>query len=356
MSRTLETPKGFVNLARFEHLPVIGVCGLSGAGKTTVIEALIPKLLSKGLQVAVVKHDCQHVQMDKPGKDSYRFYEAGADVYLLGGEETARLHGDRGKYLTSQLVELAGLYDIVLVEGHGKTPVNKMWMLSENELQPPDDVHDVLTVFGLNDRERSVLHYIEKWLGCIWQKKPVWGCVLIGGQSRRMGRPKHLLRRKNGESWLEHTVRLIEPFTDQVVISGSGIVPENLCEFVQLPDVPGCQGPLAGVLTACRWQPEVSWLLVACDMPDISKETIEWLLNQRRPGIWGIVPVDNESEQFQPLFAYYDQRCRPLFEKILVSGSLRIGSIVNEGKIATPIIPGPMIGAWRNVNTPDELL
>ena len=103
----------------------MGICGISGAGKTTVIEAVLPDLLSRGLQVAVVKHDCQNVKMDKPGKDSYRFYQAGADVYLLGNEETHRIHGDIGKYFPEQLIELAHRYDLVLVEGHGKTPVKK---------------------------------------------------------------------------------------------------------------------------------------------------------------------------------------------------------------------------------------
>jgi len=338
-----------------EHLPIIGICGFSGAGKTTVIEAILPDLQARGLQVAVVKHDCQNVRIDTPGKDSYRFYEAGADVYLLGGEEIHRLHDSGANLITAELARLAGRYDLILVEGHGKTPVTKLWMLSDNESQPPTDVEYIRTAFGRNGRKEQVLSYLLDWLEQIWLKSPVWGCILIGGQSRRMGSAKHLLKRSNGRSWLEHAVRLLTPFTERIIISGTGNVPENLGNLTRLPDVAGVAGPLSGILAASRWQPEVSWLLLACDMPDVTDESIKWLLDQRQPGIWGIVPVDRETGRFQPLLAYYDKRSGNLFERLYLSGSLRIGSVGNEERIANPKIPELIAGSWRNVNFPEDL-
>ena len=56
---------------------------------------------------------------------------------------------------------------------------------------------------------------------------PVWGCVLIGGRSRRMGRPKHLIE-AGGCSWLERTVTLLGHCVEQVVIAGPGDVPATL--------------------------------------------------------------------------------------------------------------------------------
>jgi len=64
--------------------PVVGVCGYSGAGKTTLIESLIPVLRQEGLSVAVVKHDAHGLSVDSRGKDSDRFYRAGADVLAHG--------------------------------------------------------------------------------------------------------------------------------------------------------------------------------------------------------------------------------------------------------------------------------
>jgi formylmethanofuran dehydrogenase subunit E len=68
-------------------IPQVGFVGRSGSGKTTLIERLVPELLARGLRIAVVKHSHHTVEMDRPGKDSWRFREAGAEhVFLLTPE------------------------------------------------------------------------------------------------------------------------------------------------------------------------------------------------------------------------------------------------------------------------------
>ncbi|MCI5158171.1 MAG: molybdopterin-guanine dinucleotide biosynthesis protein B, partial [Candidatus Electrothrix sp. AUS1_2] len=116
--------------------PVLGICGYSGAGKTTLIEALIPRLRSLGMQVVVVKDGAHRVQVDTPGKDSDRFFSAGADIALLGEQHFIRHHqqGDLVSFLTT----LCFSYDIVLVEGHAATAVPKIWLSG-----PATDQHDV---------------------------------------------------------------------------------------------------------------------------------------------------------------------------------------------------------------------
>ena len=58
-------------------VPIITFVGKSGTGKTTLLEQLIPMLKARGLRLAVLKHDAHHFEMDKPGKDTYRFTTAG---------------------------------------------------------------------------------------------------------------------------------------------------------------------------------------------------------------------------------------------------------------------------------------
>ncbi len=342
------------------RLPILGICGLSGAGKTTLIEALLPELVQRGLRVAVVKHDCRNLVVDIPGKDGDRLYRAGADVFLLGGEEFVRLHGDAGASFGFQLSQLARRYDLVLVEGHGQTPVPKVWLLANDGGMPSTDVEAVLKVFSRGEtRAAQVLDFLLQWLQEIWRQTPVWACVLIGGRSSRMGRPKHLLEKEEataGSTWLEHTVGLLQPLIgDQIALSGGGLVPQSLAHLPRLPDVPEARGPLTGILAAMRWQPAVSWLLIACDMPDISTEALTWLLAQRQPGYWGTVPCLQENGYVEPLLAHYDYRCGPLFEELLASGSLRIGQIARQGKIETPLIPLQIRSSWHNINTPLEL-
>jgi molybdopterin-guanine dinucleotide biosynthesis protein MobB len=339
-------------------MPIMGICGPSGAGKTTLIEAIVPELLQRGLRVAVVQHECPALLLDVPGRDSDRLYRSGADLFLLGGEESVRLHGDAGDAFGFQLSQIARYYDLVLVEGHGQTPVSKLWLLAEDE-QLPADMESVLRVFPRDEKRAAQLfEFLLQWLQEIWSQTPVWACVLIGGRSSRMGRPKHLLEKEetSATTWLEHTVSLLQPLVGtHIALSGAGCVPEGLAHLPRLPDIPEARGPLTGILAAMRWQPAVSWLLIACDMPDIRAEALTWLLARRKPGCWGTVPRLQEDGYVEPLLAHYDYRSGPLFEQLLASGSLRIGRIAGQNKIETPLIPLQLSSSWHNINTPQEL-
>jgi molybdopterin-guanine dinucleotide biosynthesis protein A len=186
-------------------------------------------------------------------------------------------------------------------------------------------------------------------------KTPIWGCILIGGKSSRMGQPKHLITDDHGITWLEHTVEILKPFVDEVVLSGDGALPASLTGLSRLVDIPGVVGPLTGILSAVRWLPQVSWLVIACDMPHISAEAVEWLLSHRWPGYWGYVPRMIETSHFEPLFALYDPGAAALFECQALSGEMGIRSIARHPKIMNPVIPESLRYGWENVNTPEQL-
>ena len=59
-------------------IPLLGFAAFSGTGKTTLLEKLIPILVENNLRVALIKHSHHDIEMDKPGKDSYRLRKAGA--------------------------------------------------------------------------------------------------------------------------------------------------------------------------------------------------------------------------------------------------------------------------------------
>ncbi len=61
------------------------VAASSNSGKTTLIEKVVPLLKERGLRVAVIKHAAAGFDLDKPGKDSWRFQQAGADSVMLVG-------------------------------------------------------------------------------------------------------------------------------------------------------------------------------------------------------------------------------------------------------------------------------
>jgi molybdopterin-guanine dinucleotide biosynthesis adapter protein len=64
-------------------MKAIGFIGYSNSGKTTLIEKLIPLLKARGLSVSAIKNAHHGFDMDRPGKDSFRYREAGAGQVLI---------------------------------------------------------------------------------------------------------------------------------------------------------------------------------------------------------------------------------------------------------------------------------
>jgi len=336
-------------------LPVLGICGWKKSGKTTLIEAALPTLREQGLWVAVAKHDVHGVNVDHPGKDSDRIFRAGADVLLSGPDERfLRTHRPESRPLVGLLRSLCMAYDLVLVEGHKDTPLPKVWLLGADETGPPAGTTGVVAALAPDEsRPDALLALLDDWLPRQWLKTPVYGCILIGGKSSRMGTPKHLLH-KDGRTWLESTFSLLHRVVQRTVIVGHGKAPEGLSSATRLPDVPGMEGPIAGVLSAMRWAAGVSWIVAACDLPDLNAEALAWLLSNRRPGVWASMPRLPGSAGVEPLLAHYDFRAHRLLEDLTCCGDAALQRIAPHPKVLCPAPPSHLIPAWRNVNEPAD--
>ena len=204
----------------------------------------------------------------------------------------------------------------------------------DKEVETSFPVEHVLHLNAARDQEVMQKHS-ELWVnwkaedpsghGDIWKNisarlarlatdMPVWACILIGGKSSRMGTPKHLIKNVRGKTWIESLVDTVAPAVEGIAISGTGNVPNGLHDLPRLPDIPGVVGPVNGIIAALRWQPLVSWLVLACDMPHVSKDAVTWLLAERRVGRWAEIPKLAGEVHCEPLFAWYDIRSASLFE------------------------------------------
>lgn len=94
----------------------LAISGWSGAGKTTLITALIPLFNARGLSISSLKHAHHHVVLDKPGKDSFRHAQAGAQEVILTTDTGFALFSSRVAPLATLLARLRPV-DLVLVEG-----------------------------------------------------------------------------------------------------------------------------------------------------------------------------------------------------------------------------------------------
>lgn len=72
-------------------IPVISIVAKSGTGKTTLMEKIIKELKLKNYKLAVIKHDAHSFEIDKPGKDTWRHAQAGADIVAISSPEKVAL-------------------------------------------------------------------------------------------------------------------------------------------------------------------------------------------------------------------------------------------------------------------------
>jgi molybdopterin-guanine dinucleotide biosynthesis protein MobB len=108
---------------------VFGVVGWKNNGKTTLVERLVAHLTGQGLRVSTVKHAHHEVDLDQPGKDTWRHREAGAqEVVLATARRWAVIHELRGAPEPSldELLARLSPVDLVLVEGFKRFPHPKI--------------------------------------------------------------------------------------------------------------------------------------------------------------------------------------------------------------------------------------
>ena len=337
--------------------PAFGICGWSGSGKTSLIESVVPHLCKKGLKVAVLKHTHHEIQVDHPGKDSDRLFRSGADVFLKGSKEGLVRSREVAHFsLAATLRSLPPTYDLVLVEGHKNLPLPKVWLEDPAHGSAPPEINGIVTTLPPGSgRLEAFLSILDDWLAQRWLKTPVLGCVLIGGQSSRMGHPKHMLQKK-GRTWIERTVEVLDQLTSRVIVAGTGTLPESVRDRDRLVDVPNVRGPMAGILAALRWSPGSTWLVTACDLPLLSLPALEWLLSTRAPGVWATLPrLKGPEDGIEPLLAHYDFRSRLSLENLASEGEFSLSRLATHPKIIMPSPPSSLITAWQDVNTPAQL-
>ncbi|MDQ4621460.1 bifunctional molybdopterin-guanine dinucleotide biosynthesis adaptor protein MobB/molybdopterin molybdotransferase MoeA [Vibrio cholerae] len=166
------------------NLPLLGFAAYSGTGKTTLLEALLPKLTAAGLRIGLLKHAHHDFDVDKPGKDSYRLRKAGASQMLIASRnrhalmtETPDAEAEFDYLLTRFDAEKL---DVILVEGckniafpkielH-RAEVGKPWLYPHDQniiaIAADEAVETALPQMHINDLDAIadfVLDYVNKW-------------------------------------------------------------------------------------------------------------------------------------------------------------------------------------------------
>lgn len=186
-------------------------------------------------------------------------------------------------------------------------------------------------------------------------RDPVWGLVLAGGESRRMGSDKALLKR-DGRTQLARSVDLLNRHVERTFIStrADQVDEPERRQFQQIVDRHSGIGPMAGILSALEQQQDVSWLVLACDLPNVDDRTIAFLLQNRATDKPFTAFRSSYDELPEPLCAIYRPESRAIVEEFVANGIICPRKMLIRSD--THLLQQPDPSSLDNVNTPDDLV
>ncbi len=181
----------------------------------------------------------------------------------------------------------------------------------------------------------------------------LYGLVLAGGRSTRMGQDKAALTYA-GRPQLERAVTLLAPHVIQAYVS---VRPDQKDEplrarFAQIPDRLSGVGPIAGILAAQAHHPQAAWLVLACDLPLLNEMTLRRLIACRDASASATAYRSSHDALPEPLCAIYEPASAAPLAAYLARGRNCPRKFLIES--AACLIDEPDPRALDNVNTPLE--
>jgi molybdopterin-guanine dinucleotide biosynthesis protein A len=169
-----------------------------------------------------------------------------------------------------------------------------------------------------------------------------------------MGHDKALLV-QDGETQLSRAVKLLSPLVERVFVSTrpDQAADAERSKYEQIIDRYENLGPVAGILSAMDRNAQVSWLVVACDLPNIDEQTIRLLLTEQSATQPFTAYTSSHDDLPEPLCAIYTPASRALIDAFVAEGMICPRKMLMRSD--TRLLTQPDPAALDNVNTPQDL-
>ncbi|WP_411828230.1 NTP transferase domain-containing protein [Luteolibacter sp. AS25] len=177
------------------------------------------------------------------------------------------------------------------------------------------------------------------------------GLVLAGGKGIRMGREKAGIIHRDGRTFLDRTIELLNEAgcTEVLVSLRQGQEVSRDLEHTNIVRDSG-EGPLCGIIAGLETDADSDWVVVACDLPELDLETLVQL--KRVEGIFGAYRSEFDGG-LEPLCAFYGRGALGLLKKYKESGDWSLRKIMEENGVEVLDLKNKE--ALTNVNFPEDL-
>ena len=287
----------------------------------------------------ITTHENHFVLQEETGLDQTVLQEF--DGALVNGNHHAAsnqiifVNLEKEKSLVKRSAELTNVLAVFLPNGMTEVPA-----FVQPFLQPETKIFMM---------KEEVLEFVSTF----FEVAPLKALVLLGGRSSRMGEEKGLIQ-YHEKTQAEHLVSLLEELGLEVFLSVREEQKENY-SFLNRPfitDQLRGAGPLGGIASAMRTFPKTAFLVVACDLPNLQKEQLEFLLKNRNAKAFATCyesPLDGGPE---PLCSIYEPKSFSALMKVWVNGkSCPRKMLFNRSVEILPIQDSKFL---VNANTPEE--
>ena len=185
----------------------------------------------------------------------------------------------------------------------------------------------------------------------------LYGLVLVGGKSSRMKTDKSFLS-YHGRPQIEIAYELLSKICSKTFISCRQDQSKQR-EYQKFPAIHDLDqfkdsGPLSGILSAMKTYPNVSWLVMACDLPYVQEETLKFLINKRDHQKLATAFKSAHDSLPEPLCAVWEAQSYPAILNFLKEGINCPRKILIKSEQKISLIEQPNKNWLDNVNSPDE--
>lgn len=178
----------------------------------------------------------------------------------------------------------------------------------------------------------------------------LYGLILAGGKSSRMGFDKSLLE-YHGKPQRDYLQDLLGKYCAAVFTSCKKI--DDISPACHpLPDAFQMDSPLNGVLSAFQFNSKVAWLTVPVDMPMIDSAIIEYLLCHRDSTKTATCFFDSDGKNPEPLFTLWEPKAWSSLESFYKSGRISPRDFLKQSAIQVLSVPDTR--SLININSKEE--